>query len=381
MIKLPHHRLAGFNTFSNKLCTGAFVFMLGLGSSGCQASEATAAASAKDAEASASTDSWRTELYPEDWTPPTEDFVYSEDEFIQDFSYAGYARGEKPIPDFADAKVFNVLDYGADPTGKTDSTAAIQKAIDSAVSLKNDTVVLLPAGTYHIQPQGDEKCALRISGSNIVLRGEGPDKTFLLNTSYEMRGKQIIRVQGDSKGSWKEEGSPSTTLSWDLLGPTKVIPVDDASGFKVGDTIVISMTPTPEWIAELGEEDGWGGFEHKLGRIMYLRRIQSVDTQAGEITIDIPTRYALKVRDNVKVFAKGYQLYNVGLEDFSIANAEHPGQDGWEVLDFADADSAYTKRLVEGYNLDPDFAKKRKSASTRTPRMSFPCTTSWTDGS
>jgi hypothetical protein len=353
-VTVPFTQLAG-------ICALAFA----LGTTGCSSSSATGAGLDEDGPAPVNEtiqadNTWRSELYPGDWTPPTDEW-FEEDAFIQDYSYAGYARGEKPIPTFADATVLSVLDYGADPTGASDSTAAIQKTIDNAAALKGDTVVYLPAGTYHIQPQGENKYALLISKSNLVLRGDGPDKTRLLNTATEMRGKQIIRVQGDGKGSWKVEETPASPLAWDLLSPTTVIPLEDASGFKPGDMVIIRADPTSEWIKE-HKEDGWLGYEDKLGSIRYLRRIQSVDTQTNEITIDIPTRYALKVRDHARVHLKSYQLENVGLEDFAIANVEHPGQDGWGVLDFAAPDSAYTKRLAEGYDLDPNFAQKRKSA-------------------
>ena len=216
---------------------------------------------------------------------------------------------------------------------------------------------------YHVAPPEGEKHALSINTSNIVLRGEGPEETFILNTSTEMRGSQIISVSAPSNFSWKHEESPSTSLLEDLPSPTTLIPVESTEGFQVGDYIIIRAEPTEEWIRERKEDQhSWIEYREKLGSIMYLRRIVAVDHDFGEITIDIPTRYALKVRDNARVYAKTGMITNVGLEKFSIGNVEHPGQDGWGVLDFAAPDSEYTKRLAEGYDLDPDFAKQRKSA-------------------
>ncbi len=307
------------------------------------------------------TSTWRSELYGEGWTPP-EDHIYGQDKLIQDFSYAGYANGEKPIPELKDARTLNVLDYGADPSGETDSTAAIQKAIDSASAIKGPVVVTLPAGTYHVAPPEGSSSALRIAASNVVLRGEGPGKTFLLNTSTEMRAKQIIMVTSHSETSWKDEEALVTPIREDLLSPTTRIPVESTNGFLVGQTIILRGDPTPEWVKEHKEEESWLGYEHKIGNILYLRRIVSVDEDKRELIIDVPTRYALKVRDHARVYPKTGLLHDVGLEGFSIGNVEHPGQDGWGTLDFAAPDGAYTKRLVEGYGLDPDFAKKKKSA-------------------
>ena len=106
------------------------------------------------------TATWRSELYPAEWTPP-EQADFETDKLIQDFSYAGYRRGERSIPDVA-GPVFNVVEgYGADPTGQSDATAAIQAAINAAQTAGGG-VVFLPAGIYRVEPQGSNNFALRI---------------------------------------------------------------------------------------------------------------------------------------------------------------------------------------------------------------------------
>lgn len=71
----------------------------------------------------------------------------------------------------------NVLNYGADPTGATDSTAAIQAAIDYVqingnVSYGNGTVYI-PSGIYKILG------TLTISKSFVTIQGQGIQGTFL----------------------------------------------------------------------------------------------------------------------------------------------------------------------------------------------------------
>jgi len=70
--------------------------------------------------------------------------------------------------------VVNVLDYGADSTGATDSTAAIQAALNYAAS-QQGCIVFFPRGTY--------TCANTLSFSTVVvglsLIGEGADNTNL----------------------------------------------------------------------------------------------------------------------------------------------------------------------------------------------------------
>ncbi|WP_217582167.1 hypothetical protein, partial [Lysinibacillus sp. GbtcB16] len=58
---------------------------------------------------------WRSSLYPPDWTPGYKD---AQGRFLQDFSYAGYWRGEKSIPEVPPGNTYNaVTGYGADPSG------------------------------------------------------------------------------------------------------------------------------------------------------------------------------------------------------------------------------------------------------------------------
>lgn len=303
---------------------------------------------------------WTTPLYGADWSP-TPALSFAKDKIIQDFSYAGYARGEKEIPDLKEAHRFDVVtDFGADPSGATDSTAAIQKAIDAAATAKGG-VVYLPAGTFRVQPQGDSRYALCVRKSKIVLRGEGPGKTFLLNTSTEMRSKSIVLFQAPASAEWDRKEGTGTLLREDLMGPTKKIPVEDISPFKVGGWVVIRSQPNKEWVMDHKETD-WLGEEDKIGSIRYLRRVAKIDAENRVLTIDIPTRYWLKTRDKPEVYPKSGMLEEVGLESLSIGNIQHPGKDGWKNLDFAAPTGDYTRRLAEGRNLPADFAATKKSA-------------------
>ena len=305
-------------------------------------------------------ETWSSPLYGKDWSP-TPALSFARDKIIQDFSYAGYANGEKPIPDLAGARRFDVVaGYGADPTGKTDSTAAIQQAIDAAAAAGGG-VVDLPAGTFLVRPEAGNRYALCVRKSGIVLRGAGPEKTFLVNTSTEMREKIIVLFQAPSKAEWNRREGGATVITADLMGPTVEMPVEDVSAFKAGGWAVIRNIPNKDWVMDHGETD-WLGEEHKIGSIQYYRRIVKVDAERKILTIDVPTRYSLKVRDKPQVYPKSGMLEQVGLESLSIGNVQHPGKDGWKNLDFAAPEGAYTRRLAESRGLPDDFAATKKSA-------------------
>src|ERR1035441_728600 len=75
--------------------------------------------------------------------------------------------------------VINVLDYGADPTGKSDSTAAFQRWW-STCSLEQTTKALcsIPSGTYSF----NANLILDFSGNpggGVEVQGAGQNKTLL----------------------------------------------------------------------------------------------------------------------------------------------------------------------------------------------------------
>lgn len=290
---------------------------------------------------------WRSTLYPTNWQPPTVSSIsYDTNKVIQDFSYAGYKAGEAPIPSIA-GPIFNVTSapYNADKTGSNDATVAIQTAINAAQSAGGG-VVFLPAGLYSIKPQGANAYALTITAANVVLRGAGTASTFLLNTSTNMRSKSIILLTGPSAAGFYSSGAGSTTITQDLMGPTMQIPVASTNGFAVGQWVVVRADCTDAWITEHGEPD-WIGYGSTLRGVAYFRRV--VALAANTITINTPTRYYLKTRDNARVVRlSSSPLMGCGLEEFSIGNVQHNGT-GW-------AEDDYTVVGTAGYDVDDSFA-------------------------
>lgn len=274
---------------------------------------------------------WRSELYPTDWSPPAGKSFYT-DKLIQDFSYAGFEAGAKPLPK-SGGKVFRVdsSDFGADPTGQRDSTDAIQKAIDAA-SVKGG-VVRLGEGRYRLSvPQGRES-ALRISSSNVVLQGSGRGKTFLLCTTKEMRGRAIIQIQGPASTRWRNPNAESTLLTLDSMGPALNLSVENPSLFKKDSYCVVRADVTPEWVSD-HKEPNWLGHESRLGGLAYWRKVVRVDPRAKTITLDAPTRYALLIRDKARVCLAEDMIHGSGVESLSIGGLERSGSQGWGEEDY-----------------------------------------------
>ena len=256
---------------------------------------------------------WRSELYPADWDPDDLGAFY-EDKLIQDFSHAGYAAGERPIPDVA-GPVFDVTDFGATADDEIDDTRAIRETIAAAST--EGGVVYLPAGLYRVAPPGDEPHALLIDASNVVLRGDGPGETFLLNTRTDMNRRSVIMVRPAEPRPWHWDDDAGERITTDLPRPTRVIPLADPSGFAVGDDVLIRQTLTPEFAAE-HQSDKW--LDRGPRGVTFLRTVTAVTPEG--IEVDAPMRYALFTRDDARVRPATPMLSEVGVESLSIGNVE-----------------------------------------------------------
>jgi len=262
-------------------------------------------------------DGWRSTLYPKDWTPGYSD---ESGRFLHDFSYAGYHAGERRIPNVQNNTVDVTKNpYNADNTGSEDVTEVLQRALND-VGRMGGGVVYLPSGTYKVSVDHDQNSALHIKYSNVVLRGAGKGKTKILNSTIHMRRKSIILVEGEDRMNWLEDKKNMTKIRIDLSKPTKQIPVESASGFNVGDRIVINSDVTDPFIQEHNMEGVW---HNDLRGVTFYRKIVDIDYDDNIINIDSPTRYWLKTRDNAKVYKVNDPIEEVGIEDFSIGNVQH----------------------------------------------------------
>eukprot|EP01043_Picozoa_sp_COSAG02_P026124 COSAG02_NODE_1495_length_12314_cov_33.691691_7_plen_795_part_00 len=93
-----------------------------------------------------------------------------------------------PPPPVAAPGVYNVLSYGADSSGHSDSTAAIQAAVHDAMDhASNDaqSEVLFPSGTYTISATVNITALNHTQSSGVTLRGIGVAKITMMNEKCE----------------------------------------------------------------------------------------------------------------------------------------------------------------------------------------------------
>ena len=270
---------------------------------------------------------WRSALYPADWTPG-----YAVDgAFLHDFSYAGYHNGEDPLPSLT-GPVWSVLDYGADPSGDTDSCDAIQEAIDQA-SDAGGGVVYLPAGEYRCEG------LLSVERSGVVVRGDGSGETYLYFT----------RATGMSDVShlWFEGALAVTdeaALTTDGAALSANLSVDDASAFAVGDDVSVGWVITDDFVEDYGMTGTWT-VSNGEWRSFFRRNVVAVDTESAPntITVDVPIRMVARVRDSASVRRETGYISECGVEGLSVST----------VVDWEDAWSNDRSHAI-GFNATKD---------------------------
>jgi hypothetical protein len=159
---------------------------------------------------------------------------------IMDFSLAGYQGGGVALP------VAPVVVTVNPSSG--DDTANIQAAIDSVSQRTPNAAgirgaVLLGPGTFDIS------ATLSIATSGVVLRGSGSGSGgTVLNLTVSPH--LALSVQGS--GSWQTVGSSVSITDAYVPSGSVSFNVSDASGFSVGDSILIERPVTQPWIHFMG---------------------------------------------------------------------------------------------------------------------------------
>jgi Concanavalin A-like lectin/glucanases superfamily/Putative Ig domain len=266
------------------------------------------------------------------------ELVYSNDDLgnhIPDFSYAGFGGGGVALP--TNAPIRETLN----PVNG-DNTANIQNALNFVGHEPPDTngfrgVVLLNPGIYEL----DGSLALNKSG--VILRGSGssPSGTVL---HFVGNSRQTITMQGS--GSVSQQGaSVAITDPYVPLGATN-FHVSDASGFSVGDLIVVQRPVTQTWIDAIGMSNYWS----PNSGLHFERTITAIN--GNQIGIDIPLFNPIEqqwcVGDIYRVVDDG-RMTNSAVEDLRIRSDFSDFSTNWgsgRALNIDNAENCWIRNVV-----------------------------------
>ncbi|MDN3017455.1 glycosyl hydrolase family 28-related protein [Paenibacillus sp. BSR1-1] len=123
-------------------------------------------------------------------------------------------------------KVINVTDFGADPSGQTDSTDAIWRAFESAKETEGPVVIDFPLGTYQLQKGTAQKRVYHTSNTNSI---EYPVKHIALlleeqNHVIVNGNGSLFMIHGDCMAIAivKSKDIYLHNFSWDFADPTTI---------------------------------------------------------------------------------------------------------------------------------------------------------------
>lgn len=237
---------------------------------------------------------------------------------IMDFSYAGYGGGGVALPDVPVRITLSPV--------AGDNTEAIQQAIDkvSRMPLTGGFrgAVLLDAGRY------DCAGTLRIEASGVVLRGAGPNEG---GTVINMTGRPHLCIAAGGRPGVRKAGPASRIADRYVPSGTSAFHLADASGFSVGDTILITRPVTKEWVAFMGMDKLVRNGKKQTwiqGDIVTRRVITNIEGHL--VSLDVPLSDAYDAAYTVpgvrveKVSVEG-TVCQVGVENLRIYSRPQSG--------------------------------------------------------
>lgn len=246
---------------------------------------------------------------------------------IPDFSYAGYKNGNELIPDIPVIKVIYPIEG--------DNTSHIQQAIDSigTIPLSNTGfrgALLLAPGMYEVGG------SIKINYDGIIIRGSGDGDNPKSNTILFAKGnspnqRTVVIAGGGNKSLWRDQvrNTKVNITSDSVFTGSKEFEIEDASGYHVGDNIIIFHPCTEKWLQavdyggthsfEKGSSENDIPWEVDSHPIVFNRYITGIT--GNKITIDVPVFNNL-IKSLSKSYIYKYSRKNIvtkiGIENLRI---------------------------------------------------------------
>lgn len=260
---------------------------------------------------------------------------------LLDFSYAGYKHGEVAPPDVwgLGYKVYNVLDYGLDPTGRTSSRAAFCALLrelklyraegDTHSNATANAIIYFPEGDYVLHNEEDNtpigadqytSSDIIILGGNFVIKGAGRDKTRLIMDAENWPSNPANMWSSPMMLNIKHNSGTSliSKVTADAPAGSFSVEVDGTTGVKAGDWVLLKLEDSsPELVAqELAPYAVEGDMEDiKTIHIEDYHQVRSV--RGNTVTFYEPLLYAVESKWNWTL--NKYNHYeNVGVEDLTF---------------------------------------------------------------
>lgn len=212
-------------------------------------------------------------------------------DLLPDYSYAGFNASSTPIPN-----VQNVFITIQPKDDQSDRTEEIQAAINQASQVPGGAVVELASGDYWLSNDSP----IRLP-SSVVLRGDPTSNTILHTTGSP---RNLIEF-GDPKSTGTPTPSDGMSIISDPyvpLGATDA-ELNDATGFKVGQSVILNRNVTATWLKAMNMDDLFRNGKHEnwlsVGTaVQQEREITSIDGNRISWTLPLTDPIDSKMSDD-----------------------------------------------------------------------------------
>lgn len=309
----------------------------------------------------------KTELYSQNLPEIINNKKVAAQNYLPDFSFAGYQFGEKEIPIIKETIIL-ATDFGVIPNDELDDSKALLKAIKAANNVQGNVVLQLPAGKLILSS------VLYLERSNFVLRGAGtgeggteifcPRPMMYFENPAQLKELREYLVEFDKRQIEKENNIdlPFSQYAWSggfiwtqvpgervksYLGkydiPQEVLAkvsegkrgehtlqLSEINGLKVGDVVQLELFNTEgengEIITDLYKNtDVKVGSHHWAFPTLPIVRQQVLITaiDKNKVTIKSPLTISIKPSYNAQLM-EWKHLKEVGIEHFKITFPSTP---------------------------------------------------------
>ncbi|PTX97619.1 hypothetical protein DB346_21770 [Verrucomicrobia bacterium LW23] len=276
------------------------------------------------------------------WTP---------DGRLPDFSWAGYHGGNAPLPSLP--RGVSVRDCGAVGDGEHDDTAAFLRAIEQAQG-----AIEIPAGRYVIRQ------ILRITRPNVVLRGEGPEKSVLVCPVHltDILPDWGVTTCGQrtSNYSWSGgivwlQGRPLSSVLTSITGRqargARFVEVANAAALSAGQRILIHQRDTAEnSLADHLYTSDAGETHLLMGTTTAHLPCRVVAVAGNRVEIDRPLRFDIDPRWTPEIIDYQPTVTECGVEGLTFEFPEtdyagHFGELGYNAIAMENVSDCWIRNI------------------------------------
>ena len=244
---------------------------------------------------------------------------------LPDFSYAGFGRGDQPIPN-VQGPIFDVTQFGAVADDGQSDRAAIEAAI-AAAEAQNAGVVFFPPGRFRINEVSGRTTPITISSSHVVLRGSGSgpggSELFMRHPLVPTDPSKLWSTPSIFQFKSPQGDTPVTTVTADAARESHRVQVADASSLRPGQWIVLLRNDargSDAFLAPHRARTDWTRINSRGVEIKEHHQIRRIE--GDTLVLETPIHVDVNAQHTWTISSFGHNE-GIGIEDLAFVGNWH----------------------------------------------------------